>query len=564
MTKDPRDEDYLGLFQPKGETPGEGATEESGPYSDDAVPPVESASAPVGEPVAEPDDVEAVAATVEEPPPPEEESWASPDQEPEPADDVWYVSQPSGEGTLTIQTLGAVAGAGCLLLMLTAVVVFAFVQVFVRGGDDEDAQVTTTPTLSVAVTPTTVPTAIADVESPTVAPLVSSTDVQVILALPQRLVIDETTFTVLAAEAPTGPWPDAPETADTANWALGTVVNYIFSLAPTQANQALLFALENGDAVSLDMSTGIRLNFTVSEKHTGAIDEAEVFSQTSPRLTLVVPTGDPAQRTVLTAAYFDDEPQVIDEAQRAAIGLIGAPVVQGPVRITVLETYLVAAQQAGLPSGTGYLLLDVTVENIGDEVLEPRHFQSFLTDEVGNRYPLTFIAEQFAHYGFPTEPLAPGETVIGSYGYLVTANLGGEFRWVFNPRPATEDWVVVPLAVDAPPVLPTPQPTPLAGFAAVTVQNNDVFINRADGVLDIGLRIENTSVGVVRVTEDDIGLSSWTDGDLTLLAPAPPLPWVIEPGELRLFQLQYQIPTADSALLTVLGYTFSIENLGGD
>ena len=82
-------------------------------------------------------------------------------------------------------------------------------------------------------------------------------------------------------------------------------------------------------------------------------------------------------------------------------------------------------------------------------------------------------------------------------------------------------------------------------------------------MLDIGLRIENISDGVVQVTSADVNLSSWTDGDLRLLASAPILPWVIEARELRLFQLQFELPTADAALLSVLGYTFSIENLGG-
>jgi hypothetical protein len=322
--------------------------------------------------------------------------------------------------------------------------------------------------------------------------------------------------------------------------------------------------LESGDAVSLDMSTGIMLNFSVSSVTTGTVDETFLLSQTSPRLTLALLTGDPSQRVVLTASYFDDEPRIIDEAVGAAIGLVGTPVVKGPVRVTVLENYIVAGGQAGLPGGTGYLLMDVTVENIGTEVLEPRYFQTFLAAGAGNRYPLTFAAEQYAHYGFPTEPLGPGETVIGSYGYLVTANLQGEFRWVFNPQPASENWVLVPISADLPPIAPTPQPTPAAGFAVVTVQTNDVFVNRDDGVLDIVLRVENTSGGVVRITADDISLTSFSDGELTLVAPAPPLPWTIEPGELKLFQLQYQIPTSNSALLTVQGYTFSIENLGGE
>jgi hypothetical protein len=104
----------------------------------------------------------------------------------------------------------------------------------------------------------------------------------------------------------------------------------------------------------------------------------------------------------------------------------------------------------------------------------------------------------------------------------------------------------------------------MQGVAIVTVNTNDVFINKGDGLLDIVIRVQNTSAGVVRITEVDVSLNSFTDGQLVLVAPAPQFPWTVEPGALKLFQLQFQLPTADTALLTVQGYTFSIENLGGN
>lgn len=579
MAEDPRDEDYLDLFKPKPEESSGSAAEVPEPDPGGAL---SSAESP-----ADTDDAVPVEPVSEETQPSEGVAWdspslqaESPDQRPsgpergeqpedlvyeavETGDDTWFAPRisDSGEPAPTVQTLGVVVGAGCLLLMLTAVVVFAFVQVFVRGGGEEEVQETLTPTVFVAATP--VPTEEV-AEAPRAVPLVSSSDVLVPVSLPERLKIGDTVFTVQAVEAPAGSWPAVPATEDITNWAFGTVVNYILSLAPTPENVDLIGGLERGDPVSLDMSTGIVLNFSVSGLTTGATDEVAYFEQVSPQLTLAVLTEDLAQRTVMTAAYFDDEARVGDELAGAVVSLVGNPVNQGPVRVTVLETYQATGEAAGLPAGTGYLLMDVTIENIGTEVLQPTFFQTFVSDPAGNRYPLTFIAEQFAHYGIPTEPLAPGETVIGSYGYLVTANLEGEYRWIFNPRPASEYWVVVPVPYEVPAILPTPEPTPLAGFAVVTVQSNDVFINKDDGLLDIVLRIENTSAGVVRVTEDDISLNSFTDGELTLVAPAPPLPWMIESGEMKLFQLQFQLPTADSALLTVLGYTFSIENLGGE
>ena len=155
-------------------------------------------------------------------------------------------------------------------------------------------------------------------------------------------------------------------------------------------------------------------------------------------------------------------------------------------------------------------------------------------------------------------------TVVGSFGFLVTANLEGQYRWVFNPQPGSEYWVIVPVRYEIPLTPPTPVPTSVSGVAVVTVNSTDVFINKDDGLLDIVIRVQNASVGVVRITESDVSLNSFADGQLTLVAPAPQFPWTVEPGEMKLFQLQFQLPTADSALLTVQGYTFSIENLEGN
>jgi len=265
----------------------------------------------------------------------------------------------------------------------------------------------------------------------------------------------------------------------------------------------------------------------------------------------------------VSAPFFNDEAGELTLFSEAAVGLVGTLVNQGPVRVTVIEVYQVAAGEAGLPAGTGYLLADLKIENVGQTVLEPEFFQTFVIDTAGERYPLTMLAEQFTHYGIPTESLAPGETVIGSMGYLVSRSSEGEVRWAFNPLPGSDHWIIVPLSFDLPLATPTAESPPV-GFARVTVDTDDVFIDKTDGLLDIGLRIENISDGVVQVTESDISLSSWTDGELPLVAPAPPLPWAVEPRELELFQLQFELPTADSALLEVLGHTFSIENLGGE
>jgi hypothetical protein len=471
---------------------------------------------------------------------------------------------PAAEGPhLSLRTVGVLVGGGCLLLVLAAVVVFAFFQVFARRGDGKQSP---TPSPTVAVADTPAPTAPPVAESPFIVPLVSSADVRVPVALPERLIISDTLFTVQVVQTPANTWPPAPTAGDAAAWAYGTVVNYVLSLAPTPQNQALIAALQPGDALHLHMSTDLVLNFNVVEVLTGTVDESTLFGQSSPRLTLGWLPTDPAGRMVVRTTFLSDEaakePGML---AAAAIGLVGTPVDQGAVRVTVIETYHAPPELAGLPPDTGYLIVDVRVENIGDTVLETEFFQTFIVDEAGGRYPLTLVAEQFAHYGTPTEALAPGETVIGSLGYLVPRAPGGagQVRWVFNPLPGSADWVIVPVSYALPPAPPTPTPTLATGFARVTIDPDDVFVDQRNSLLDVGLLIENVSGGTVLVTEADVGLNSWTDGDLSLISAAPPLPWSVAPGESRLFQLQFDLPSSDSALLSVLGYTFSIENLGG-
>lgn len=567
MTEDPHEEEYLDLFKPKAGPSAESPAPEPGDRGDwtgsSSADPKEWR--PV-EPLDRADEGgwEFVQATEGQ------TRW----EEAEPLADQDYVKEdyiapPSGveppvaatsDPDRILRTLGMILGGGCLLMVLTAVVAFAFYQVFVRKGGDDGPRGMPTPTQLVAASPS--PT-VAIAESPVFVPVVSSSDVRVPIALPERLIVGEAVFTVQAVQAAAGTWPDVPSTGDVVNWAYGTVVNYVFGMAPTSENVEIISTLQADARLSLHMSTGLILNFNVDEIITGSTDTTTLFDQISPRLTLALLTDDPDQRTVVTATFFGDEVGEPELLSGAAVGLVGTPVDQGPVRVTLMETYQVVAGEAGLPSGTGYVLIDLRVENLGTTVLEPKVFQTFVSDEAGKRYPLTILAEQFAHYGMPTEPLAPGETVIGSLGYLVAGSPEGQVRWLFNPLPGSDYWVIVPISYVLPSVTPTSEPPPAVGFARVTVDTDDVFIDREDGLLDVGLRIENISEGVVQVTEEDVSLSSWTDGELPLVAAAPLLPWTVEPGSLQLFQLQFDLPTADSALLSVLGYTFSIENLGG-
>ncbi len=474
--------------------------------------------------------------------------------------DVEQLSPDSAAPGCTPRVVGTAMAVGCAIIILVAFILFALTQILGKGGDKP---ATATPTRSLDIFTPPPPTPLPPVtESPLVIPLVSSGDVRVPIALPEHFSIGETVFDIQAVRAPANAWPEAPTSGDVAAWAYGTVVNYIIQLAPTPENQALLSALQVGDSLHLQMSTGLILNFNVSEINNDVADEAALFRQVSPRLTLSLPAGaGSVLRTVVSAPFFDDEAGEQSLPTGSVAGLVGVPVDQGPVRVTVIEVYQMAAGEAGLPAGMGYLLIDLAVENIGALVLETEFFQSFVIDATGERYPLTIPAGQFTHNGLPTEPLSPGEKVIGSVGYLLPDGPGGQVQWAFNPLPGSDNWVVVPLSFDLPKVTPTPQPAPPVGFATVSIDPDGVFVDSRNDLLIIGLEIENISQGVVQVTENDISLSS-SGGEFALETAAPLLPWTIEAGDYRLFELQFELPFTSDALLDVLGYTFSIDNIG--
>ncbi|MGD9099955.1 MAG: hypothetical protein PVF45_05710, partial [Anaerolineae bacterium] len=409
------DEEFLDLFKPKDQRRAPSPPEPQGGQTGDAMGATQPSPAYVPPPDAELPGVADAAS---------QQGWGG-------GDEVESPFQRDGSAGCTWRMVGMAAGGGCLLLILLAVLVFALSQFWPRGEDD-DGQATLTPTRLAVPTPpaTTIPVT----ESPLVVPLVSSGDVRVPIAVPEHLTIGEATFTVEAARSPSGDWPDAPAAGDVAAWAYGTVVNYILRLSPTPENETLLSELQVGDLFNLHMSTGLILNFNVNEITNDITDSATLLRQASPRLTLALfPGGGVTTPTVASAAFYDDETSDQTLPTGAVAGLVGTPVDQGPVRVTVLEAYQVAAAEAGLPGGTGYLLVDLAVENIGTAALETEYFQSFVSDAAGERYPLTIPAGQFTHYGLPVAPLAPGEKVIGSAGYLVPDGPGGQVHWAFNP-----------------------------------------------------------------------------------------------------------------------------------
>jgi len=384
---------------------------------------------------------------------------------------------------------------------------------------------------------------------PSCRTVISSGDTQVAVSLPLSLTVGSESFPVVAVVSGQEGWTYPQDQAGFAAWICGTVVNYVVGLEPTPENETLLTGLRPGDEIKLRLSNGTVLLFRFVERREATANEATVFEQSRPRLTLVLESGSGAWQ-IGTADYVaETEPAQPPLAEGTSVQP-GQPVCVGDAQVTVVRGH---AEYAGadLPQGTMYYLVEFSVENVGTASLDADGFNMQLQDGVGNQYLLSPEAGAAGEHGSISGEITAGSTVQGTAGYLVPETLAGPtLVWVFSPRPGSElrARVNIPYEGATEPVS--------AGQAEVDI--TDAFLD--DDLLVIEGEVWNTGSGPLVVELDDINLTS-SAGLSALRSAAPPLPWTVQPGETRIIEFHYEKPAASTALLTLLGYSFEIQGL---
>jgi hypothetical protein len=438
---------------------------------------------------------------------------------------------------------------GGILILLGAVALIAFIGLRRFLLRDE-----ANPSMSLRVVKLT-PTASAPAPSsplplPPCKTIISSGDVQVAAPLPTSLSVGNEQFPVVAVVSDQAGWTYPSEASGSAAWICGTVVNYVVGLEATPENEALLAGLRPGDEIKLSLSNGAELLFQFAELQEGVVaNEVSVFEQIRPRLTLILEVEDGTWR-VATANYFSSIEPI--EPPSGTMAQLGQPVRVGDAQVTVIRGHAERGGTGLLP-GTMYYLVEFSVENVGGATLDAGGFNMELQDGVGNEYLLSPAASAFGEYGSLSGQIAPGAATQGTAGYLVPDTLAGPtLIWTFSPGPTAElrGSVSIPYEPGAEPVL--------AGQADVTI--TDAFLSDNGNVLNIEGEVRNTGNGSLAVEMDDISLTS-SAGMSALRSAAPPLPWVIDPGQTQIIDLQYDTPAASTALLTLLGYSFEIGGL---
>jgi hypothetical protein len=446
-----------------------------------------------------------------------------------------------------------------LFVVSGAVLLFIAVAILVylglRGAGQPSAG-TPTPTERMEPTapePTTTVFA-SPVPEPSCEAIISSGDVEMSVALPVSLTVRGTVRPVkpIVPQGDTA-WAEAmtfsPERSGKALWVCGTVVNYVVGLEPTAENEELVRGLAPGDEVRLQLTSGAVLLFRFAERQDVAPGAESALAQREPRLTLVLPQDDAWQ---IAIADYAAEAEPVEAPPSEATAQPGQAVQVGQARVTMTRGYV--EQSDDLPPGTAYYLTEFSIENVGEAPLAADKISIRLRDSLGNTYLVSPRASEAGEAGPLNEEIQPGASDQGSVGFLVPYPLSpGELTWIFSLRPGSEDVLVgIPHEEGA-------GEGPIAAQPEVSI--TDAFLIDDGNTLIIEGELQNVGTPPLVVERDEVILSSSSAGFSELVTANPSLPWTIQPGQLQLFDLEYQKPDASTVLLELLGYSFEIDGL---
>lgn len=435
----------------------------------------------------------------------------------------------------------SILGGTLLLFVALALILFLGLQSLFSQEEEANPGI---PLEVVKLTPTVATSPLPPPQT-TCETIISSGDVEIAVSLPVSLTVNGEPFPVVAIVPGGGAWAYPADQQGVAAWLCGTVINYVLALEPTPENEALLTALSPGNEINLQLSNGTVLYFRFVERREAAPGEASALEQKRPRLTLILDKD--GVRQIATADYAADIEQ-IEPPSSDTLAYPGQAVRVDDARVMVIRGHA----ERGAPDlspGTMYYLVEFSVENVGTAPLEADAFAMQLKDGMETPYLLSPVASAVGERGPISGQIDPGATVQGTAGYLVPDPLAGpSLLWTFTARPGSEARANVSIPYETEPEM--------AGHAEITIV--DAFLD--GGMLLIEGEIRNTGGGPITVEIGDINLSS-SAGISALQSAAPQLPWIIQPGQSQVIELQYPKPDASAALLELLGHSFEIGGL---
>jgi hypothetical protein len=437
----------------------------------------------------------------------------------------------------------AVAAVAALAVMC----VLAFVLLRPSGEEDEASSDRTS-------TPTPFPTTAASPEEPASnEPLVvgiSDTDtISVSVDVPVFLSVGGQKLAVRTQVIGSdGQWNPLDGGEKTVAWVYGTIVNYVLGMPDSDANRALFGELTPGESMVLTTRAGVDYTFNFSSRETVESNNSDIFTQTTPGLTLVLSGAEGAERTVIKGRYVVPE----------ATGSSGSPVVElgettqlDDIQLTATgASYVLDRPEA--PSGFAFYMIDYQIQNVGLSALDTSILQLVLMDNLGNQYAVSPAASQIGNHPPLAGFMNSNQNVEATAAYQVPIGLNSAaLNWIIS-RSDTNGQVQVTV--------------PFSGGSEV-IEGTDITLNRAEVSADLtslvlGGQVTNSGEQPVLVTEGNVTLTTDDGSAYLILSTNPPFPWTVASQQTVQFQVSFQWPLAEgSATFTVLNQSFALNSL---
>lgn len=335
----------------------------------------------------------------------------------------------------------------------------------------------------------------------------------------------------------------------TAVWAYGTIINFVIGMEQTKANTALMESLVPGDQITLTMSSNAVYRFGFSGRGELASSGLDIYNQKRPGLTLITLGGEEETRQVVYGEYLGAAEEGNFSGATSGYS-IGEPASLGDVRVTVLgASYLF--NDASVPEGWAFYLVDYQIENLSQQVLDPNRFRMELQDGIGNTYSLNLPASEAGSWGYLSLTIPPNTVANGTAGYLVPAPLQGpKLKWSFSRIEAPDN--VVKVLIDFTSPEETIDPVQLAN-----VELTKAELSGDRTLLSVWGTVVNNSEEAIEIAGDQVSLIGGED-EAAIRAADPALPWSVAPGSVLSFKVTFQRPNTSSATLTVLNQPFEI------
>ena len=378
-----------------------------------------------------------------------------------------------------------------------------------------------------------------------------TTTISVTLDVPVEMTVKSRFFPVQAQNInPDGTWSPGIADDNSSGWVFGSIVNYIMALSPTSENEELLQSLNRGDSIVLNTRNGTNLYYEVDNQQMVAVNDQSVFSQLSPRVTimLLVPEGD--QRLVVNGRFLASDPTSGSDSGETVVG-IGETAQLEDLQVTINSaTYL--PNDPNSPPGFAFVIVDFQLFNAGSSTVDVSTLQLSLTDEIGNQYVLNPVASQLGG----NQPLTggflnPGEVLAGSVGYQIPKGLTSASltMTITEQNSGTKVNVNIPFTGGN-----------AAKFANISLQSVTVSDDLTSMTL-VGQIVNNGEQPVI-VSQEDVSLRTPDGSSYLLLAVNPPFPWTIPASQTIVYSVTYQRPVnADSAVFTILNQPYQLTNL---